>query len=93
MDQLSLVVGSDGSGLEHPNWMENLRLAVALQTQLLEKQPTLMRPILLRNSRYNQHAATGSLLVEVGAAGNSPEEALLAGQFFAQELASLLLNK
>jgi len=93
MAQLSLVVGSDGSGLEHPNWMENLRLAVALQTQLLEKQPTLMRPILLRNSRYNQHAATGSLLVEVGAAGNSPEEALLAGQFFAQELASLLLNK
>ena len=93
MAQLSMVIGSDGSGLAHPNWMENLRLAAALQDRLLAKQPTLMRPILLRNSRYNQHATTGSLLVEVGAAGNSPEEAVLAGQVFAQEFAALLLGK
>lgn len=63
--------------------MENLKLAVALQEDLLTSYPTLMRPILLRNSRYNQHATTGSLLVEVGAAGNSPEEAALAGRLFA----------
>ncbi len=69
--QMTLVLGSDGSGLTHPHWMENLKLAVALQNQLLQDYPTLMRPILLRNSRYNQHATTGSLLVEVGAAGNS----------------------
>lgn len=93
MAQLSLVIGTDGGGLEHPSWTENLRLAAALQERLLESQPTLMRPILLRNSRYNQHATTGSLLVEVGAAGNSPEEAILAGQFFAQELANMLLGK
>ena len=93
MAQLSLVIGTDGSGLEHPSWMENLRLAAALQKRLLESHPTLMRPILLRNSRYNQHATTGSLLVEVGAAGNSPEEAVLAGQLFAQELANMLLEK
>jgi stage II sporulation protein P len=43
-----------------------------------------MRPVLLRNSRYNQHATTGSLLVEVGAAGNSPEEAARAGKLLAQ---------
>jgi stage II sporulation protein P len=93
MAQLSLVIGTDGSGLEHPSWPENLRLAAALQGRLLESHPTLMRPILLRNSRYNQHATTGSLLVEVGAAGNSPEEAVLAGQLFAQELANMLLEK
>ena len=69
--QLTLVVGSDGSGLAHPDWMENLRLAVAIQEDVLSQYPTLMRPLLLRNSRYNQHATTGSLLVEVGAAGNS----------------------
>lgn len=88
--QLTLVVGSDGSGLSHPHWMENLRLAVAVQDRLLAKNPTLMRPILLRNSRYNQHTTTGSLLVEVGAAGNAPEEALLAGRLFAQQFAALL---
>ena len=52
-----------------------------------------MRPILLRNSRYNQHASTGSLLVEVGAAGNSPEEAALAGRLFARQMAQLLIEK
>ena len=91
--QMSLVMGSDGSGLEHPNWMENLRLAAAVQQDILEHYPTLMRPVLLRNSRYNQHATTGSLLLEVGAAGNSPEEAVLAGRLFAERLAAVLLEK
>lgn len=90
--QMTLVVGSDGSGLPHPNWIENLRLAVALQEDILTEYPTLMRPILLRKSRYNQHAAPGSLLVEVGAAGNSPEEAVLAGQILARKMAALLKN-
>jgi stage II sporulation protein P len=88
--QLTLVVGSDGSGLAHPEWMENLRLAAALQESLLEEHPTLMRPLLLRNSRYNQHTTTGSLLLEAGAAGNSPEEALLAGQLFAEHFIKVL---
>ena len=51
-----------------------------------------MRPIMLRNSRYNQHTTAGSLLVEVGAAGNSPEEALLAGRLFAARMAAVLKN-
>ena len=88
--QLTLVVGSDGSGLTHPHWKENLRLAVAVQQDALACYPTLMRPILLRNSRYNQHATTGSLLIEAGAAGNSPEEAVLAGRLFAQRMAEVL---
>ncbi len=88
--QLTLVMGSDGSGLYHPRWMENLKLAVAVQEQILSKYPTLMRPMLLRKSRYNQHATTGSLLVEVGAAGNSPEEALLSARLFAEEMTEVL---
>lgn len=91
--QMSLVMGSDGSGLEHPNWLENLRLAAAVQQDVLERYPTLMRPVLLRNSRYNQHATTGSLLLEVGAAGNSPEEAVLAGRLFAERFAAVLKEK
>lgn len=88
--QLTLVMGSDGSGLSHPRWMENLKLAVAIQEQILSDYPTLMRPMLLRKSRYNQHATTGSLLVEVGAAGNSPEEALLSARLFAEEMTQVL---
>lgn len=70
--QLSLVVGSDGGGLSHPDWIENLRLAAAVQEQVLTDYPTLMRPLLLRNSRYNQHATHGSLLLEVGTARQRP---------------------
>ena len=88
--QMSLVIGSDGSGLSHPNWLQNLRLAAALQNAVLERHPTLMRPITLRNSRYNQHATAGSLLLEVGAAGNSPQEAILAGRLFAGQMAEVL---
>ena len=88
--QLSLVVGSDGGGLSHPDWIENLRLAAAVQEQVLTDYPTLMRPLLLRNSRYNQHATHGSLLLEVGTAGNAPEEAELSARLFARELVQVL---
>lgn len=91
--QITIVVGSDGSGLAHPDWMENLKLATALQQDVAQAYPSLLRPILLRNSRYNQHATTGSLLLEIGAAGNSPEEAALAGRLFAQRMAEFLLAK
>ncbi len=88
--QMSLVMGSDGSGLTHPDWLQNLRLAAAVQNAILAEYPTLMRPIALRNSRYNQHATTGSLLLEVGAAGNSPQEAILAGRLFASQMAAVI---
>jgi stage II sporulation protein P len=89
--QLSLVIGTNGSGLTHDNWQENLKLAAAVQNTLLAKHPTLMRPIVVRNSRYNQHCTTGSLLVEVGAAGNSLDEALLAARLFAKGFAETIL--
>ena len=88
--QLTLVMGSDGSGLAHESWKENVKLAVAVQNTILAEHPTLMRPITLRNSRYNQHCTTGSLLVEVGAAGNSLDEALLAARLFAKGFAETL---
>ena len=78
--QMSFVIGTDGGGLSHPHWQENLKLAVAIQQTLCADHSTLMRPITVRNSRYNQHTTTGSLLVEMGAAGNSLDEALLSAR-------------
>lgn len=88
--QMTLVVGSDGSGAAHENWRENLKLAVLLQQHIAEQYPTLMRPMYLRNSRYNEHATTGSLLLEVGAAGNSLGEALYAAQLFAEQFVAVI---
>ena len=85
-------MGTNGSGLSHDHWRENLKLAAAVQDTILQDYPTLMRPITVRNSRYNQHCTTGSLLVEVGAAGNSLDEALLAAQLFAEGFAETVTD-
>lgn len=38
--------------------------------------PGLFRPIILRNSRYNQHITTATSIIEVGATGNTLDQAL-----------------
>ena len=88
--QMSFVIGTDGGGLEHP---DNLKLAAAIQQRLTADYPTLMRPITVRNSRYNQHTTPGSLLVEMGAAGNSLDEALLSARLLGKALAETILEK
>ena len=90
--QMSFVIGTDGGGLEHPEWRENLKLAAAIQQRLTGDYPTLMRPITVRNSRYNQHTTPGSLLVEMGAAGNSLDEALLSARLLGKALAETILG-
>lgn len=81
--QVMLVVGSDASGLEHPNWQENLKLALYLQTAVNPVHPTLMRPIKLCEERYNQQLTSGSLILEVGSNGNTLQEAVTAVRLFA----------
>lgn len=91
--QLEFVIGSNGGGLSHDLWRENLKLACAVQETLYADYPTLMRPITVRNSRYNQFKTTGSLLVEVGTAGNSLEEAVNGARLFAAGFAKTIQNK
>lgn len=88
--QMSFILGTDGGGLEHPDWRENLKFAAAVQQRLADSFPTLMRPISVRNSRYNQHVSTGALLVEMGAAGNSLDEALLSARLLGKAIAETL---
>lgn len=83
--QISFVMGSN-----HDGWQENLKLAAAISRAATAAHPTLMRPITLRNSNYNQHLTSGSVLVEIGAAGNSPDEAIQAGRYFADALAAAI---
>lgn len=89
--QMSFVIGTDGGGLNHPLWRENLKLAAAVQQTLCADHPTLMRPITVRNSRYNQHTTTGSLLVEMGAAGNSLDEALFSARLLGKAILETML--
>lgn len=83
--QVSLVMGSSWEG-----WQENLKLAAAVQQHLTDQYPTLMRPVTVRNSDYNEYFTPGSLLVEVGAAGNTLDEALAAARLFANGFAEVV---
>ena len=82
--QTMFVVGSDASGLHHPQWEENLRLALYLQASVHMKHPTLQRAVKLVRERYNQQLTTGSLILEVGSNGNTLQEAINAVTFFAE---------
>lgn len=86
---LMLVMGSDKGSLSYPNWEKNLSLAVKLQAQLEQTHPGLCRPIKLGTSRYNQDLSTGALLVEVGTAGNTHEEAMNAAKLLAEGILAL----
>lgn len=88
--QLMLVVGTDEGGLEHPNWRENLSLAAVLQTRMGVSYPGLMRPINLRSERFNQDLGPLNLLIEVGASGNTLEEALRGARCLSEVLADVL---
>ncbi len=88
--QIMLVMGSNAGGLPHANWKSNLTVAVKLQKIVQEKYPGLMRPINLRKERFNQHATQGSMIVEIGTAGNTLDESLMAARMFSDALASLL---
>lgn len=90
--QLMFVVGSDDSGLEHPYWKDNMKLALYLQNALISKYPSLMRPVQLVSYRYNQHLTHGSLILEVGSNGNTLQEALAAIRLFGETVAPALLE-
>ena len=87
--RLMLVMGSDQGSLSHTQWQKNLSLAVKLQAQLESSHPGLCRPIQLRASRYNQDLSTGALLIEVGTAGNTRQEALRAVSYLAEGILAL----
>lgn len=81
--QLMFVIGTDGGGSEHPNWVKNLKTAIKIQQRANEMYPNLFRSIIVRNSRYNQHISTGASIIEVGATANTLEECLLSMQCLA----------
>ena len=86
--QLMLVVGTDVR-LSHPQWPENMSLAVKLHALLERNFPGICRPISFRSQRFNQDLSPGALLVEVGAAGNTHDQALEAARVLGKTLLGL----
>lgn len=87
--QIMLVVGSD-TNLSHPNWQKNLTFASKIQETAEKMYPGLMRPIDLRKERFNQQLTSGSLIIEVGANGNTLEEAIEGGRAIAEVISEVV---
>ena len=88
--QLMLVVGTNSGGLDHPNWRENMKLALKLQKAITNKYPNLMRGVNLRKERFNGHTTPGSMIIEVGSSGNTLSEAIRGATLGAEEIAKFL---
>lgn len=91
--QLMMVVGTDTTGNYFPNWQENLSLALKLTALLEQTDPGLTRPVTLREHRFNMDLTPGSLIVEVGAAGDTLDEAILAANALSRAVLALLDSK
>ena len=88
--QMMFVIGSNGGGSEHDNWNENLKLAIKIQEKANELYPGLFKPIVLRDSRYNQQLAKGASIIEVGATGNTLEQCLTSMKYLSKVLSEVL---
>ena len=90
--QVMMVLGTDAGGADHPRWRDNMAFALRLQQNLVKGYTSLVRPTVLRKSRYNQQLCPGSILVEVGGHGNSLSEAIAGGRLWADNVARTLLE-
>lgn len=88
--QLLFVMGTDASGLEHPAWRENMKLAVKLQYAMNIMYPNLAKPICVSQYRYNQHMTSGSMILEVGSTGNTLKESINSMKYFAAAAAQVI---
>ena len=64
-------------------------MAVKLHAQLEKEAAGICRPISFRRQRFNQDLSSGAVIVEVGAAGNTRQEALRAAEVLAKSIGAL----
>jgi stage II sporulation protein P len=87
--QIMFLVGTDESGNYHPRWRDNLAVAAKLNVLMENINPGITRKTTLRAQRFNQDLADIALLVEVGSAGNTLQEALTAIPILADAIIAL----
>lgn len=90
--QIMFVVGGNGSSIPHPEWQQNLKFAIKVQQKANELYPGLFRPIILRESGYNQQVSKAASLIEVGATGNTLDQCLVSMKYLAKVLDEVLEN-
>jgi len=79
-----LVIGAQAG-----NFQENTALAVKLHALLERNAPGIMRALCVRSQRFNQDLSSGALLIEMGAAGNTRQQALKSADLLCDAIIEL----
>lgn len=88
--QVMLLVGTDELGADHDTWRDNLSVAVQLQSRLSSNYERFARPINVRGASFNEQFTKGSLLIEIGSAANSLEEAKTAAKYLTYSIIDMI---
>ena len=88
--QIMFVIGTNDGGGKHPNWNNNLKFAVEVQEKANQMYPGLFRAINLRSATFNQKVSNAASIIEVGATGNTLEEATASMKYLANVLNEIL---
>ncbi len=83
--QIMFVIGT-AAKLDNPNWKENLKLALKIQSRLNEIAPGIAKPTYISKNRYNQHLTSGSVIIEIGGDGNVIDECVRSTSYLAQAI-------
>ena len=81
----------DDSKMEHPNWKENAAAVFKLRLVLEGIFPNITHATWVKSisHNYNQHLHTGSMLLEIGAVGNTQQEAFNTMEVLAQAIVKM----
>lgn len=79
-------------GTNHANWETSLSIAEKLTVTMERNHNGMARDLNLRSQRFNQDLAMGALIAEIGAAGNTHEEALRGVAVLAEAIVELSIG-
>lgn len=85
--------GQTGQGFDvKPDWPTNLAIAQRVTDALNDQAEGLCRDVCVKSGRFNQHIASGCVLVEAGNNHNTLEEVLSAMPWLADAIVQVLEN-
>ncbi len=88
--QVMLLVGTNEQGADHPDWTTNFTVAAQLQNRLVTNYDRFARAINIRGASFNEQFTSGSLLIEIGSAANSLEEAKNAAKYLTYSIIDMI---
>lgn len=87
--QVMILVGTDYAGGYHPGWKQNLSVGLKLSALMERENPGVTKAVNVYPHRLNMDKTMGSLLVEVGASGDTHEMAMRAAGALARAILEL----